>query len=139
MRFLAILATAAILSPSVIAQQAAVRTLTSAEYAAGPSSTLIDVREPAEWIATGVPAGAKTISLSNPDFVAAVEVELGSDKTRPVAVICRAGNRSVRAADALAAAGFTNVTNIADGMLGRDDVGPGWLGSNLATQAYPIQ
>ena len=87
----------------------------------------------------GVPAGAKTISLSNPDFVAAVEVELGSDKTRPVAVICRAGNRSVRAADALAAAGFTNVTNVADGMLGRDDVGPGWLGSNLATQAYPIQ
>jgi rhodanese-related sulfurtransferase len=96
-----------------------------------PDTLLIDVREPAEWEQTGAPVGAKLISNSRGDFVDAVLEAVGGDKTRPVAVICRSGNRSVRAAERLASAGFTRVTNIGDGMSGRDGVGPGWLGANL--------
>ena len=36
----------------------------------------------------------------------------------------------------LAAAGFTNVTNIGDGMVGRPDVGQGGLAANLPVRPY---
>jgi rhodanese-related sulfurtransferase len=94
-------------------------------------ATLIDVREPSEWVQTGVPADARRVSISRNDFVEAVLAELGGDKSRPVAVICRSGARSQRAADQLVAAGFTNVTNVGDGMIGREGVGPGWLAAQL--------
>jgi rhodanese-related sulfurtransferase len=55
----------------------------------------------------------------------------GGDKTKPVAVICRSGSRSVKAAERLAASGFTQITNVGDGMIGRDGVGKGWLSTDL--------
>jgi rhodanese-related sulfurtransferase len=94
-------------------------------------ATLVDVREPSEWAQTGVPAGAQRISISRPDFVDAVLQAVNGDKSKPVALICRSGSRSVRAADQLAAAGFTSVTNVGDGMIGREGVGQGWLAANL--------
>jgi rhodanese-related sulfurtransferase len=97
---------------------------------------LIDVREPSEWAQTGVPAGAQRISISRPDFIDAVLQAVSGDRSRPVALICRSGSRSVRAAEKLAAAGFTRVTNVGDGMIGREGVGPGWLAANLPV-TYP--
>lgn len=93
--------------------------------------TFIDVREPSEWAQTGVPAGAERIPISRPDFVDAVLKAVNGDKSKPVAVICRSGSRSVRAAGQLAAAGFTRVTNVGDGMIGREGVGRGWLAAQL--------
>jgi rhodanese-related sulfurtransferase len=110
----------------------AFETVSSETFASSRSDTLlIDVREPAEWEQTGAPAGAKLISGSRSDFVEAVLEAVGGDKTKPVALICRSGNRSVRAAERLASAGFALVTNVGDGMSGRDGVGQGWLAANL--------
>ena len=107
-------------------------TTSSEVFAASPSrATLVDVREPSEWAQTGVPSSANRISISRPDFVDAVLQAVNGDKSRPVAVICRSGSRSVRAAEQLAAAGFTSVTNVGDGIIGREGVGKGWLAANL--------
>ena len=113
-------------------------TVSSGTFASRPGdAVLIDVREPSEWAQTGVPAGAKRISISRPDFVEAVLAAAGNDKSKPVAVICRSGSRSVRAAEQLAAAGFSSVTNIGDGMAGRDGIGVGWLAANLPITRGP--
>jgi rhodanese-related sulfurtransferase len=110
----------------------AFETVSSETFASSRSDTLlIDVREPAEWEQTGVPAGAKLISGSRSDFVDAVLAANGGDKTKPVGVICRSGGRSVKAAERLVASGFSRVTNIGDGMIGREGVGIGWLSANL--------
>ena len=93
---------------------------------------IIDVRTPAEWRESGIPQGAKTAEFGAPDFIARVMDAVGPDKARPVAVICRSGNRSTRAKDALAAAGFTNVLNIKEGMSG-GGAGAGWLKRGLPT------
>jgi rhodanese-related sulfurtransferase len=124
------------LGSSALAQAApSFRTVSSETFAASQGeTTLVDVREPQEWAATGVPADATPISISRSDFVDAVLTELGGDRAKPVAVICRTGARSARAAEQLAAAGFTNVINVGDGMMGREGVGQGWLASGLPTQ-----
>ncbi len=103
---------------------------------AKPPPLLIDVREPAEWASTGLPSAALGISISRPDFVEAVRKAVENDPDRPVAVICKSGVRSARAARALAEAGFTHIINVGDGMSGNDKVGPGWLASGLPTKAY---
>lgn len=119
------------------APHASVRVVSSAAFHKSPDgATLIDVREPAEWAATGMPASARGVPLSSPDFIERVLTEIGGDKSKPVAVICRSGSRSTKAADKLAAAGFTNVTNVGDGMIGRSGVGDGWLASKLPLKTY---
>ena len=95
---------------------------------------IIDVRTPGEWRDTGIPEGAKTADVTSPlglmAFVGAVTEAVASDKARPIAVICRSGNRSTRAKNALEANGFTHVLNIREGMSG-SGTGPGWLGRGL--------
>ncbi len=97
--------------------------------------TLIDVRSPAEWRATGVPRGAKTVTIHDPKgmagFVKAVARALNGRKNEPVALICARGSRSSRAERALRAAGFTNIFNLREGMLGNPLDGPGWLRRKL--------
>ena len=115
----------------------AFETVSSEAFASSrPDTLLIDVREPAEWEQTGTPAGARLISGSRSDFVDAVLEATGGDKTKPVAVICRSGSRSVKAAERLAASGFTHVTNVGDGMIGRGGLGKGWLAAGLPAQPY---
>jgi len=133
-------------APTVTAQQpatpaaapkSAVKTVTSEAFSKKPDGAiLIDVREPKEWAETGMPATAKGVSISQPDFVQRILAETGGDKTKPVAIICRSGNRSAKAAQQLVDAGFTNVTNIGDGMSGREGTGPGWIAAKLPTKAY---
>jgi rhodanese-related sulfurtransferase len=118
--------------------QTPLRTVSSEAFVSSKDkATLIDVREPAEWAETGVPQGAATISISRKDFVDAVLAKVGGDKSAPVALICRSGNRSAKASEALTTAGFTNVTNVGDGMLGRESVGKGWLAAMLPISPAP--
>jgi rhodanese-related sulfurtransferase len=117
--------------------QPGARVVSSAAYAkATGGATLIDVREPTEWTDTGMPSEAHGVPISSPDFIKRVLAEVGGDKSKPVAVICKSGARSTRAAAQLSAAGFTNVTNVGDGMSGNPNVGAGWIASNLPLKPY---
>lgn len=71
---------------------------------------LLDVREPIEW-ARGTLPNSKKISLS---FLPASLGDLDPD--RPVLVVCRAGNRSLLAAQFLQRNGFSHAANMFGGL-----------------------
>ena len=54
---------------------------------------------------------------ANPQFVTQVE-RLATGRQQAIVISCRSGQRSMRAAEALAAAGFTDVYNQAEGFEG---------------------
>jgi rhodanese-related sulfurtransferase len=118
-------------APALAADEAARRM-------ANGAVTLLDVRSAAEWRATGIPAGAKPVTIHDPGgidgFVAAAAKAVGGDRSAPVAVICRTGRRSTAAADALLRAGFTKVYNVREGMGGNPIDGAGWLARGLKTE-----
>lgn len=109
--------------------------------AAAGDVTLVDVRSPREWRQTGVAAGARTVTIHNRKgikaFVAEMVKTVGGDKSKPIVLICAAGVRSARALKILAAAGFTQIQNISEGMLGRPGAGPGWLKRGLPV-THPV-
>ncbi|MEM9384278.1 MAG: rhodanese-like domain-containing protein [Pseudomonadota bacterium] len=98
--------------------------------------TLIDVRTPEEWKESGVPAGAITIALQDPDLLRQVMLHADRDPNHPVLLICRTGRRSGIAADLLTQAGFVNVANVREGLAGRRGAGPGWVRRGLPMEAY---
>lgn len=67
--------------------------------------TYVDVRTEEEF-AAGRPKGAVNVPIGD-GFVAAMEARFAKDAK--IIVGCKAGGRSAKAAQALAAAGFTNV------------------------------
>jgi rhodanese-related sulfurtransferase len=101
---------------------------------------IIDVRTPAEWRQTGIPIGASTADITSAAglsaFVTAVTAAAAGDRNRPIAVICRSGNRSTKAREVLLANGFTTVFNIKEGMAG-SGFGPGWLNRGLPVTPCP--
>ncbi len=98
--------------------------------------TLIDVRTPSEWMATGRAQGAIGATLQDEDFIAQVLASVGGDKTSPVALMCRSGRRSSAAAARLEQAGFTHVYNLLEGFSGRKGTGPGWQARKLPIESY---
>jgi rhodanese-related sulfurtransferase len=100
--------------------------------------TLIDIRRPEEWAATGIADGAVALDMRRADFVAALTQILEGDIDRPIAIICARGVRSDRMSARLSAAGFTTVIDIPEGMMG-SSAGPGWLKRGLPVQAKPIE
>lgn len=98
--------------------------------------TYVDVRTPEEF-AEGRPAGSINIPLGD-DFVRAVEARFAKDAK--IVVGCKAGGRSLRAANALIAAGFTNVLDQRAGFdAARGSFGevtePGWSRAGLPQEA----
>ncbi len=95
-------------------EPAGVKEITPREVAArlarGDDFDLIDVREPYEWEIARID-GARLVPLST--FPGAIS-EL--DPAREIVVQCKVGGRSARAAEALFAAGFRNVWNLAGGI-----------------------
>jgi len=98
-----------------------------------PKTKLVDVRTQAEWVYVGVPdltaADKKPILVSwqifpamvaNPAFVQQVQAQ-GIQPGDQIVLLCRSGVRSLAAAKALAAAGFTDSWNISDGFEGTLD------------------
>jgi len=94
---------------------------------------LIDVRTPEEYVFVGHAEMARNIPLlyvkhewnaetgqfvveTNPEFIPEVKRRFSPDET--LLVMCRSGDRSAMAVNALTKAGFTNVHNIIDGMEG---------------------
>lgn len=83
--------------------------------------TLIDIRRADEWRATGVIAGSHLITAFDaegrlrPTFIA--EVAAVSAPDRPLALVCRSGNRSAVAARVLTTeGGFHTVYDLAGGI-----------------------
>lgn len=108
-------------------------------------AVLLDVRTEGEWAHIGVP---DTTSLNtepvfiqwnlatgtnNPDFLAQLQAAVSTEK--PLIVLCRSGARSIAAAEAATAAGYT-AYNVLEGFEGVPDrfgdrVRNGWKNSNL--------
>lgn len=102
---------------------------------------VIDIRSPKEWVESGVPQGARTITMHNPQgnkaFLEAIRDAVGGDTAYPIALICAVGGRSRWAQRFLAENGFSNVLDISEGMFGRGTGKPGWLERNLPVQPCP--
>jgi rhodanese-related sulfurtransferase len=94
---------------------------------------ILDVRTPEEYVFVGHAEMARNIPLlyvkhewnpetsqfvvePNPDFIAEAKRRFAPADT--ILVMCRSGDRSAMAVNALAKAGFVNVYNIIDGMEG---------------------
>jgi rhodanese-related sulfurtransferase len=108
------------------------------EAARSGKVTLIDIRTPPEWKQTGVAQGAALINMIHPrgaqGFLDEVLAKVGGDRTAPIALICRTGNRTTQVQKFLKAQGFTQVYNITEGMAGSRG-GPGWLARKLPVES----
>ena len=100
---------------------------------ARPDAVFVDCRSEAEYFLVGHPlverpgqeplrphniCWADELKLElNPGFVADVARVAGS-KDLPIVIVCRSGRRSVAAGEALEAAGYRDVVNVAEGFEG---------------------
>lgn len=100
-------------------------------------SVLVDVRTVAEWSYVGIPdltsIGKRPVLVEwqsfptnqvNAAFVDQVKDALsnqGADRTNEIFFICRSGVRSLRAAEAMTAAGYDRCRNVTDGFEGPPD------------------
>ena len=91
---------------------------------------LIDIRRPDEWQRTGGGEGAIALDMRRDDFTDALLEETGGRKDAAIALICARGVRSRGLTARLTSAGFTNILDVPEGMLG-SGAGPGWLKSGL--------
>lgn len=113
----------------------------AATKAATGKTVIVDVRSPSEWRQTGVAMDARRVAIHDPNgvkaLVADMLADLDGDKSRPVSLICASGVRSKRARHILEVNGFTHVTHIPEGMLGRPGSGPGWIKRGLPVIPCP--
>ncbi len=93
-----------------------------------PNALLIDVRSEIEFLFVGHPVGAIHVSWNdgpewdvNPHFVGEIRKLVGNGDKRPILLICRSGNRSETAGQALIDAGFEQVFNVKHGFEGELD------------------
>ena len=121
-----------------------------ADMAAAPGHVFVDVRTVQEYDA-GHPAGAINVPWAvmdpaaggmapNPDFVPTMQKHFA--KGTRIYASCQAGVRSLNACNALEAAGYTDLVNVAGGWGGKRDpfgriVAPGWKDAGLPTDNAP--
>ena len=123
---------------NISAQAGATGTLsTSDAHSAALSDDiiLVDIRRPDEWQRTGVGQGAVPLDMRRDDFTDALLEQTGGSTDAPVALICARGVRSRGMTARLTAAGFTNIIDVPEGMLG-SGAGPGWVQRGLPTVAW---
>ena len=113
--------------------------------------TYVDVRSTPEYD-QGHPAGAHNVPLldldpatrqmlPNADFATVMQASYAPDAK--LLIGCQMGGRSARAADILAAAGYTDVSNVAGGFGGARDrmtgqvLSEGWAAAGLPVETDP--
>lgn len=115
-----------------------------------PQAVMVDVRTPEEIDETGMADGVDALiplaiadpkrgAVFNPDFFrgfAQLAADKGLGPDHPMVIICRSGNRSAQAANALTQMGFTQVYTVTDGYLGDRSAGGqrdvnGWRNAGL--------
>ena len=91
--------------------------------AGGENFYLIDALSPNSFSARHIP-GAKNIP-NGPNFLKEFEGNIGAPKDAKIIVYCSSATcmASVRAAETLERAGYTNVTHYKDGLAGWQDAG----------------
>ena len=87
---------------------------------AKPAAWLVDVRSEAEYLAAHAP-GVKLV-IPHTEVAAALE-HFPSERTTPIYLICRSGNRSGKTARLLTDLGFSEVFNVAGGMIAWAEMG----------------
>ena len=99
--------------------------------------TLVDVRTPDEWKQTGVPASAHAITMhqDGPKLLAELDRVLGGDRSKPLAIICRTGNRTGSLAGPLQKAGYARVIDVSEGVSG-SRAGQGWFKAGLPVRKW---
>ena len=102
--------------------------------AAAGEILLVDIRTPREWRRTGLGTSAVPIDMRRQDFLDALAAA-GGGTGRPVALICARGGRSARMALRLQQAGYAQIIDVAEGMLG-SGAGPGWIAAGLPVAAW---
>ena len=103
------------------------------ELARAGQITLIDIRRPEEWAATGIAPEAHPLDMRREDF--ADRLAEIAQPGRPVALICARGVRSARMTEALRARGIGGIIDIPEGMIG-SAAGPGWIARDLPLTSY---
>jgi rhodanese-related sulfurtransferase len=111
-----------------------------------PAAVLVDVRTKMEHLFVGHPPGAIHIPWKeapdwqlNSNFVSEISHNI-PDRSVPVLLLCRSGQRSLDAAKALEAVGYEHLINIVDGFEGPLDANKqrgklgGWRFSGLPWQ-----
>ena len=100
--------------------------------------TLIDIRRPEEWAETGIPDGAIALDMTQQEiFLKALVALRKADAKKPIALICRTGNRSGRVIQILAKQGFPGLVDVAEGVAGGPR-GKGWKPRGLPTDKAHI-
>ena len=102
----------------------------------------VDCRGEMEFLYVGHPPGALHAAWNdgpdwevNPHFVGQVKKLAGTNHaTRPIVLICRSGNRSKEAGEALERQGFTRVYNVSHGFEG--ELNPQHQRNSLAGWRY---
>ena len=96
---------------------------------------IVDIRRPQEWRETGIAENASPITMhQEPEqFFSALVAATGGDKSKPIGIICATGGRTGYLRPHLLAAGYTNVVDVSEGMMGSQR-GAGWLRSGLPTR-----
>lgn len=93
---------------------------------------LIDIRRPDEWLETKVAEGAIGLDMREDNFVPTLVALRRANPDKPIAMICRTGNRSGYVTLALAGQGFPGLIDVNEGMHGGPN-GSGWLNRGLPT------
>jgi len=144
MKISAILVLTIVLLPLMVTLGQATDAMTARNawgQAAAGKLTIVDIRSPREWRASGVARGAWKITIHGErrmsGFLEMLLARTMGDRTRRITLICAGGGRSNHTLQFLRKKGFTNVTHIAEGMLGRSVFrggGKGWINHGLPTE-----
>ncbi|MEX0328473.1 MAG: rhodanese-like domain-containing protein [Ruegeria sp.] len=105
------------------------------EQAVSGDILLVDIRTPKEWQTTGIGEGAVPLDMRREDFAQALSDLVSGDRDQPIALICARGVRSARLSNRLTEAGFAQIIDVPEGMLG-SAAGPGWVRTGLPVRNY---
>ena len=101
---------------------------------------LVDVRRTSAWKVSGVPATGHAITMQQDGrrFQSQLLAAAGGDKARPLALICATGGRTTWLQARLRKAGFKQLYNVTEGMMG-SRYGAGWLKKGLPVRQWTGQ
>ena len=92
-----------------------------------------DIRTRQEWKQTGIGNVVLENSMHERGFLERLHAVIGEDKSTPFGLICATGGRSRFLQGELVKRGYTNVYDVAEGMMG-SPAGSGWLRRGLPTR-----